>query len=90
MDESGGHYAKGNNKEKNPTWSHLFVESKKTWLHRSEFSSERTLVLVFLAEGIQEGDQDCEAGAEFIKNTVCVKEHTWASLQNELCAIGVA
>lgn len=55
-----------------------------------EFSSERTLILVFLGEGTQQGDQDCEASAEFIKSTVHVKEHTQESLQNELRKIGVA
>lgn len=55
-----------------------------------EFSSERTLILVFLGEGTQQGDQDCEASAEFIKSTVRVKEHTQESLQNELHKIGVA
>lgn len=42
----------------------------------AEFSSERTSVLAFLGKGIPQRDQDCEAGVEFIKSRVCVKEHT--------------
>ena len=48
------------------------------------------MVFVLLGGRIEQGDQECEAGAEFIKSTVCVKEHTRVSLQNELHAAEVA
>lgn len=52
-----------------------------------EFGSEKTFVLIFLGEGIQQGDQDSEASALFIKSTVLVKEHKQMSSQNELCTL---
>lgn len=40
-----------------------------------EFSSERTLILVFLGEGTQQGDQDCEASATLLKHSTCERAH---------------
>ena len=39
-------------------------------------ASKRTLVLVFFEEGIPQRDQDCKAGAEFIRSIVRVGEPT--------------
>lgn len=65
-----------------PSSSHhlIFLIPFKWWTEclrfQLQFGGERTSVLFFLGEGIQQGEQDCEASAKIINSTVCEKEHT--------------